>query len=51
MEMFSLQSTMKEDGSIRLNLSYFDFLGGLRMTNRGVFRNYLKVLPACLRRK
>lgn len=23
----------KEDGSIRLNLSYFDFLGGLRMTN------------------
>lgn len=25
---------MKEDGSIRLNLSYFDFLGGLRMTNR-----------------
>jgi carbamoyltransferase len=24
----------KEDGSIRLNLSYFDFLGGLRMTNR-----------------
>ena len=25
---------IKEDGSIRLNLSYFDFLGGLRMTNR-----------------
>jgi carbamoyltransferase len=25
---------MKDDGSIRLNLSYFDFLGGLRMTNR-----------------
>jgi carbamoyltransferase len=25
---------MKEDGSIRLNLSYFDFLGGMRMTNR-----------------
>jgi carbamoyltransferase len=25
---------LKEDGSIRLNLSYFDFLGGLRMTNR-----------------
>mgnify|MGYP000945620509 CR=1 FL=1 len=24
----------KEDGSIRLNMSYFDFLGGLRMTNR-----------------
>lgn len=24
---------VKEDGSIRLNLSYFDFLGGLRMTN------------------
>jgi carbamoyltransferase len=24
---------MKEDGSVRLNLSYFDFLGGLRMTN------------------
>lgn len=24
---------IKEDGSIRLNLSYFDFLGGLRMTN------------------
>ncbi|MDY6987452.1 MAG: carbamoyltransferase [Thermodesulfobacteriota bacterium] len=23
----------KDDGSIRLNLSYFDFLGGLRMTN------------------
>jgi carbamoyltransferase len=25
---------VKEDGSIRLNLSCFDFLGGLRMTNR-----------------
>lgn len=25
---------LKQDGSIRLNLSYFDFLGGLRMTNR-----------------
>jgi len=25
---------VKEDGSIRLNLTYFDFLGGLRMTNR-----------------
>jgi carbamoyltransferase len=25
---------LKEDGSIRLNLFYFDFLGGLRMTNR-----------------
>ncbi len=25
---------LKEDGSLRLNLSYFDFLGGLRMTNR-----------------
>jgi len=25
---------LKEDGSIRLNLSHFDFLGGLRMTNR-----------------
>ncbi|NIN92182.1 hypothetical protein GTO36_04185 [bacterium] len=25
---------LQEDGSIRLNLSYFDFLGGLRMTNR-----------------
>ncbi|MGD8230086.1 MAG: carbamoyltransferase [Desulfobacteraceae bacterium] len=25
---------VKEDGSLRLNLSYFDFLGGLRMTNR-----------------
>ena len=24
---------IKEDGSVRLNLSYFDFLGGLRMTN------------------
>ena len=24
---------LKEDGSIRLNLSYFDYLGGLRMTN------------------
>jgi carbamoyltransferase len=25
---------LKGDGSMRLNLSYFDFLGGLRMTNR-----------------
>jgi carbamoyltransferase len=25
---------LKNDGSIRLNLSYFDFLGGLRMTNK-----------------
>jgi carbamoyltransferase len=25
---------LKDDGSIRLNLSYFDFLGGLKMTNR-----------------
>ncbi len=25
---------VKDDGSIRLNLNYFDFLGGLRMTNR-----------------
>jgi carbamoyltransferase len=25
---------LKEDGSIRLDLGYFDFLGGLRMTNR-----------------
>ncbi len=25
---------IKPDGSIRLNLAYFDFLGGLRMTNR-----------------
>jgi carbamoyltransferase len=25
---------VKVDGSIRLNLTYFDFLGGLRMTNR-----------------
>ncbi|MHC1623658.1 MAG: carbamoyltransferase family protein [Candidatus Methanospirareceae archaeon] len=25
---------LKQDGSIRLNLSYFDFLGGLRMTNK-----------------
>jgi carbamoyltransferase len=25
---------LKQDGSLRLNLSYFDFLGGLRMTNR-----------------
>jgi carbamoyltransferase len=24
---------VKEDGSLRLNLSYFDFLGGLQMTN------------------
>ncbi len=25
---------LKADGSLRLNLSYFDYLGGLRMTNR-----------------
>jgi carbamoyltransferase len=25
---------LKQDGSLRLNLSYFDFLGGLRMTNK-----------------
>ncbi len=25
---------LKEDGSLRMDLSYFDFLGGLRMTNR-----------------
>ncbi|MEE8399389.1 MAG: carbamoyltransferase N-terminal domain-containing protein, partial [Desulfobacterales bacterium] len=25
---------LKEDGSVRLNLRYFDFIGGLRMTNR-----------------
>jgi carbamoyltransferase len=25
---------LKEDGSLRLNLAYFNFLGGLRMTNR-----------------
>ncbi|MFH1951528.1 MAG: carbamoyltransferase [Pseudomonadota bacterium] len=25
---------LKDDGSLRLNLTYFDFLGGLRMTNR-----------------
>jgi carbamoyltransferase len=25
---------IKDDGSIRLNMSYFDFLGGLRMTNK-----------------
>ncbi len=25
---------MKEDGSVRLDLSYFDFLGGLRMTSK-----------------
>jgi carbamoyltransferase len=25
---------LKDDGSISLNLAYFDFLGGLRMTNR-----------------
>lgn len=32
--IFSELVDLKEDGSIRLNLSYFDFLGGLRMTNR-----------------
>ena len=25
---------VKDDGSLRLNLTYFDFLGGLRMTNK-----------------
>ncbi len=25
---------VKEDGSVRLNMAYFDFLGGMRMTNR-----------------
>jgi carbamoyltransferase len=25
---------LKQDGSLRLNMRYFDFLGGLRMTNR-----------------
>ena len=25
---------VKDDGSLRLNLSYFDFMGGVRMTNR-----------------
>lgn len=25
---------LKDDGSLRLNLSYFDFLGGLKMTNK-----------------
>ena len=25
---------VKEDGSVRLNLSFFDFLGGLKMTNK-----------------
>jgi carbamoyltransferase len=25
---------LKDDGSLRMNLSYFDFLGGLKMTNR-----------------
>jgi carbamoyltransferase len=29
---------IKEDGSLRLNLTYFDFLGGLRMTNRRLSR-------------
>lgn len=32
--IFSELVDLKEDGSIRLNLSYFDFLGGLRMTNK-----------------
>ena len=32
--IFSELVDLKEDGSIRLNLSYFDFLGALRMTNR-----------------
>lgn len=29
---------VKEDGSLRLNLSYFDFLGGLRMTGKRMDR-------------
>ena len=32
--IFSELVDLKEDGSIRLNLSFFDFLGGLRMTNK-----------------
>jgi len=32
--IFSELVDLKQDGSIRLNLKYFDFLGGLRMTNR-----------------
>jgi carbamoyltransferase len=32
--IFSELVDLKEDGSIRLNLKYFDFLGGLRMTNK-----------------
>jgi carbamoyltransferase len=35
---------VKEDGSIRLNLSYFDFLAGLRMTN-GRFARLFKGPP------
>ena len=35
---------LKEDGSIRLNLRYFDFLGGLRMTN-GRFSKLFKGPP------
>ena len=31
--IFSELIDLKEDGSIRVNLSYFDYLGGLRMTN------------------
>ncbi|UCD89116.1 MAG: carbamoyltransferase [Desulfobacterales bacterium] len=32
--IFSELVDLKEDGSIRLNLKYFDFLGGLRMTSK-----------------
>jgi len=32
--IFSELVDLTQDGSIRLNLKYFDFLGGLRMTNR-----------------
>lgn len=35
---------LKEDGSLRLNLAYFDFLGGLRMTNRR-FANFFNGPP------
>jgi carbamoyltransferase len=31
--IFSELIDLKEDGSLRLNLAYFDFLGGLKMTN------------------
>ncbi|MGI9087948.1 MAG: carbamoyltransferase family protein [Chthoniobacterales bacterium] len=35
---------LKEDGSFRLNLKYFDFMAGLRMTNRA-FNDLLGALP------